>query len=40
MNSTGKKIYKVRLEKDERKRLKEIPDSGKGSNRGHLDERI
>ena len=40
MNSTGKKTYKVRLVKDERKRLKEIPDSGKGPNWGHFDERI
>ena len=31
MSSTGKKIYKVRLEPDERKHLKEILDSGKGS---------
>ena len=31
MNSTGKKIYKVRLEEDEREYLKEILDSGKGS---------
>ncbi len=31
MNSTGKKIHKVRLEKDEREYLKEILDSGKGS---------
>ena len=31
MNSTGKKIHKVRLEKDEREHLKQILDSGKGS---------
>ena len=31
MNSTGKKIYRVRLEPDERKHLKEILDGGKGS---------
>ena len=31
MNSTGMKIYRVRLEPDERKHLKEILDSGKGS---------
>ncbi len=31
MESTGRKIYRVRLEMDERERLKEILDGGKGS---------
>ena len=31
MNSTGGKVHRVRLEQDERKHLKEMPDSGKGS---------
>ena len=31
MNSTGRKVHGVRLEKDERRHLKEMPDSGKGS---------
>ena len=31
MNSTGRKIHHVRLEEDERERLREIADGGKGS---------
>ena len=31
MNTAGRKIYHVRLEKDERTLLQEILDSGKGS---------
>ena len=31
MTSTGTKIYKIRLEHDEREQMKEMVDSGKGS---------
>ena len=31
MTSTGNKIYKIRLEHDEREQMKEMLDSGKGS---------